>query len=123
MFELTIKGTSYQFNFGIGFVREINKSIQKPADGVPGVKEDIGLAYNVGQIINGDVITLVDVLEAANKGQSPRITKQEIEDYIDDPDTDIDKLFEDVLGFFRTANATRKVTEKMEKAMALAEEY
>lgn len=123
MFELTIKGTSYQFNFGIGFVREINKSIQKPADGVPGVKEDIGLAYNVGQIINGDVITLVDVLEAANKGQSPRITKQALEEYVDDPDTDIDKLFEDVMDFFRTANATRKVTEKMEKAMALAEEY
>lgn len=121
MFELTINGTVYQFNFGIGFVREINKSIQKPADGIPGVKEDIGLAYKVGQIINGDVIALAEVLDVANKGRDPRLTRQVIEDFIDDPDTDIDKVFEDVMGFFRTANATKKTVEKMEAAMATEE--
>ena len=47
MFELTINGTVYQFNFGIGFVRDINKRIQKPVEGVTGVKEDVGLAFTV----------------------------------------------------------------------------
>lgn len=121
MFELTIKDEVYQFNFGIGFVREINKTVQKPADGIPGVKEDIGLAYKMGQIISGDVIALVEVLDVANKGQKPRLTKQMIEEHIDDPDTDIDKLFEDVMGFFRTANATKKIMKKMEAAMAVEE--
>lgn len=117
MFELTINGTVYQFNFGIGFVRDINKTVQKPVDGIPNVKEDIGLAYKIGQIISGDVIALVEVLDAANKNKEPRLTRNEIEAFIDDPDTDIDKVFEDVLVFFKTANATKKVMEKMEMAM------
>lgn len=117
MFELTIKGTVYQFNFGIGFVREINKTLQKPADGIPDVKEDIGLAYTVGQIVDGDVLALVDVLDVANKNKEPRLTRQEIEDYIDDENTDIDELFEVVLNFFKTSNATRKITLRMIEAM------
>lgn len=121
MFELTIDNTVYEFNFGIGFVRDINKTIQKPADGLPDVKEEIGLAYKIGQIINGDVIALVEVLDAANKGRNPRATRQIIENYIDDENTDIDKLFEDVLGFFRTANATKKIAQKIEEAMAEAD--
>lgn len=122
MFELTIKDEVYQFNFGIGFVREINKTVQKPADGIPGVKEDIGLAYKIGQIISGDVIALVEVLDVANKGQKPRLTRQMIEEHIDDSNTDIDKLFEDVMVFFRTANATKKIMRKMEAAMATDED-
>ena len=118
MFELTIKGTVYQFNFGIGFVREINKTLQKPADGIPGAKEDIGLAFKMAQVISGDVIALVEVLDVANKGKDPRITQQILDEYIDDESTDIDKLFEDVKDFFRTANATRKVMIQMEAAMA-----
>ena len=60
MFELTINGTVYQFNFGIGFVRDITKRIQKPVEGVTGVKEDVGLAFTVAKIIDGDVIAVVD---------------------------------------------------------------
>ena len=40
MFELTIKGTVYPFNLGIGFVREINKTVKVE---MSGVKEDAGL--------------------------------------------------------------------------------
>lgn len=119
MFELNINGVSYQFNFGIGFVRDINKTVQKPVEGIQGMKEDMGLAFNVGQVLAGDALALIDVLELANKGKDPRITTKVLEEYIDDPNTDIDKLFADVIDFFTTANATKKTTLAMAEALGI----
>lgn len=39
MMELTINGQVYQFKFGMGFLREINKQTNMPVDGLPGVKK------------------------------------------------------------------------------------
>lgn len=119
MFELTINGTTYPFNFDIRFVREINKTVQKPVDGFNGLKEDMGLAFNVGQVLGGDVLALVNVLEMANKGKEPRITATALEEYIDDPATDIDKLFEDVIRAFMSANACKKTALAMATAMGI----
>ena len=109
MFELTINGNVYGFNFGMGFMREMNKRISAPVEGLD-VKKNIGLQYAVAGIIDGDVEELVNVLEVANRGQELRITRQQLDNYIDDEKTDIDKLFEDVLDFLKSANATKKVT-------------
>lgn len=108
MFELTINGVVYQFKFGMGFMREVNKKIGAPVDGLPDVKKNIGLQYLVAGVIDGDVEALVDVLDVANKGQTPRVTKALLDDYIDDEETDIDKLFESVVDFLKKANATKK---------------
>lgn len=40
MFELTIENEVYQFNAGMGFVKEINKTVQIPVDGAPSVKQN-----------------------------------------------------------------------------------
>lgn len=108
MFELTINNEVFQFNFGMGFMREINKKVGTPVDGLPDVKKNIGLQYYVAGIIDGDLEALVTVLEVANKNQKPRITPAVLDSYIDDPDTDIDALFESVLDFLKNANATKK---------------
>ena len=115
MFELTINGVVYNFNFGMGFMREINKKVAKPVDGLPDVKKNMGLQYAVAGLLDGDVEDLVDVLDTANKGQSPRITKNALDSYIDDPDTDIDELFGSVIDFLKRVNATRKVMIQMEE--------
>ena len=108
MFELTIGEKVYQFNFGMGFLREINKKVNVPVDGLPGVKENVGLRYAVGMLLVNDIETLVDVLEIANKGFTPRITRDKLDAYIDNADTDIDALFVEVLDFLKSANATKK---------------
>lgn len=115
MFEIAIGDNVYQFNFGIGFVREINRTMQRVVDGMNGVKEDVGLMFTVAKIIDGDAVALVDALYIANKGKTPRITKEILEKYIDDEDTDIEKLFKDVMAFLAKANATKKVTQKLMK--------
>lgn len=118
MFELTIEGNVYQFNFGMGFMREINKKVCQTVDGLPDVKKHIGLQYYVAGVMDGDIEALVDVLDAANMGQTPRATRKLLDAHIDHEDTDIDGLFEDVLDFLKKANATKKVTNALLEAVA-----
>lgn len=118
MFELAINGIVYQFKFGIGFVREINKKGAKvPVKDAPGVTEDMGLILLVTKILDGDVIALIDALEVANKGFDPRITRKILENHIDNEDTDIDELFETVKDFLEKTNATRNTMKKMMEAL------
>ncbi|GAB6105723.1 hypothetical protein JCM17039_24770 [Blautia glucerasea] len=125
MFELTMNEQVYQFNFGMGFMREINKKIGVPVDGLPNVKKNIGLQYYVALVIDKDVEALVDILDTANKGMNPRITRDVLDSYIDDPDTDIDTLFDEVIDFLKQTNATKNVTmdllEAVEKEKAKKE--
>ena len=113
MLELTIKGTVYQFNFGMGFMRGINKLVGTPVDGLPDVKKNIGLQYYIAGVIDGDVEALVDVLDMANKNNEPRGTRDLLDSYIDDEETDIDALFDTVLGFLEITNATKKVAANL----------
>lgn len=117
MLEITINDTVYQFNAGMGFLREINKTMGAPIDGVPGEKQYIGLRYKIGCLFDYDLEALVDVLVAMNKGQVPRITNKILDDYIENPETDVDTLFNEVLDFLGTANVTRKTVA------TLREEY
>lgn len=110
MMELTINGEVYQFNFGMGFLREINKRVSVPVDNIPDVKRNIGLSYMISGVIDRDPEDLVSLLEAANKSLTPRVTRQLLDSYIDDPETDIDALFEQVIDFLKSANATKKTT-------------
>ena len=108
MFELTINETVYQFKFGLGFVREINQRIQKPIDGMPDEKQNVGLQFAVASLIDEDPVALVDILDLANKTEKPRVTKTMLDAYIEDEDTDIEALFKEVLDFLSRANATKK---------------
>ena len=119
--ELTINGSVYQFSFNIGFLRNINKTITVDVDGMDGVKRNVGLRYSVGLLLDGDLETLVDVLELANKGQSTRLTKKAIEDYIDNADTDVDEVFDSVIEGLKQANATKKATLATIKAIKKAQ--
>ncbi len=121
MFELTINGKVYPFNFGMGFMREINRKVGVPVDGLPDVKKNIGLRYHVAGLIDGDLESLVEVLIAANKNLTPRVQAADLDAYIDAVDTDIDALFAEVLDFLSCANATKKtvaeIRENIKKQM------
>lgn len=117
MLELTINGVVYTFHFGMGFLREINKKVGAPVDGLKDVKKNIGLQYMVAGVVDGDLEALVEVLDVANKGQNPRITRAAMDAYIEDESTDIDSLFEEVLDFLKSANATKKTVTSLMKAI------
>lgn len=116
MMELTINGQVYQFNFGMGFLRDANKLVSSSVEGT-NVKKDIGARYMIARVIDGEADALVDLLDVANKGQNPRVTKAALDAYIDNSDTDIDQLFDDTMDFLGKANATKKMVAKMQEAI------
>lgn len=115
MMELTINGQVYQFNFGMGFLREANKTVSEKISNATDKRKDVGATYMIAGIIDGDPEDLVDVLDLANKGQTPRVTRALLDSYIENPDTDIDQLFEDTLDFLEKANVTKKIAERLKK--------
>lgn len=115
MMELTISGQVYQFNFGMGFLRDANKTVSEKINNATDKKKDVGATYMIAGIMDGDPEDLVNALDLANKGQNPRVTRALLDSYIEDPNTDIDQLFEDTLDFLERANATRKLVERLKK--------
>lgn len=129
--ELTINGKVYTFSANVGMLRELNQLVTEPAGGM-NIRHNLGLRFYAAELIDGDVEALIKVLDLANKYTGKdRVTVKEIEDYIDDPGTDIDRLFQDVLDFLSKSNATKTVVlpmvaqmenqkkeqEKLEKAL------
>lgn len=123
--ELVINDKTYSFNFGMRFLKDINKKIETPIDFGSSIKQQIGLQYYVSLLLDEDVEALSMVLLTANAGQKPNITPTIIENYFDDLETDLDDLFERVMEGLETANATKKtvakVKENLEKAKAIQE--
>ena len=116
--ELTIGNQVYEFKAGIGFMREANKRVVEKIDNTDTYR-GVGLTYLVAGIIDGDIDDLVDALDLMNKGMKPRVTRAQLEEYVEDVE-DIDKLFEDVLDFFANANVSKRIvknlTERIKKA-------
>jgi hypothetical protein len=125
MFELTINSKVYQFNFGIGFLRDIDPTVTKPIDGIKGKVQNMGLQYAVGGVMDCNILDIADVLIRANKGYEPRLTQAEVESYLESDSVNIEELSEKLLDFFKCANATKKLTlnliELVEKEKAKAE--
>lgn len=122
MMELTINGQVYQFNFGMGFLREANKTVSEKINNATDKKKDVGATYMIAGIMDGDPEDLVNALDLANKGQNPRVTKALLDSYIENPDTDINQLFEDTMDFLERANATKNIVERLKKRIEEAKE-
>ena len=112
--ELTIENKTYNFRFGIGFVRYLDgkSSIEQN-----GVQFGIGLETLIPNLLTGNTVTLSDCLFVANRTEYPRVTQEQLDNYIDKENTDIDGLFDDVLKELKKSNATKK------KAKMLMKEY
>lgn len=116
MMELTIDGTVYQFKFGMGFLREANKLTVVPIQGMPGTTKEIGARYLIASVVvDQEPNALVDLLDLANKGENPRVTKAMLDSYIDSEEVDIDELMEKTKDFLSKANATKKAVKEILK--------
>lgn len=122
MFELVIKDVAYPLNFGMGFVRKLDRSVNIPVDGLPGVKKEIGLSYAIMSLAEKDIAMLENVLLIANEGQNPRLTQDKLDAHLEDAETDIAELFDNVMTFFRSANCTKLTAEKVDEAVKKAKE-
>lgn len=118
--ELTIGNQVYEFKAGIGFMREANKRVVEKIDNTDTYR-GVGLTYLVAGIIDGDIDDLVDALDLMNKGMKPRVTRAQLDEYVEDVE-DIDKLFEDVLDFFANANVSKRIVKNLMERIKMAQE-
>lgn len=115
--ELEINGKVYKFVFGLGFLREINKDnrIQNQ-----GIVINAGIEAIMANLLNGDIETLVNVLVAANKTESPRFGAKLFEEYVNDNDSET--LFDDVVEELKKSAFTKKkalrIVKEAEKEQA-----
>lgn len=118
MYELQINKNTYQFNFGLGFMRDLNKNLTVPVENIKGKTKEIGMRYTIAEVIDGDIEALEKVLLTSNKGFLPRLERSELDAHIENEDTDIEQLFETVLGFLEKANVSKKTTTELLKEIA-----
>lgn len=104
--EIEVNGEIYQLVAGFGFLHEVNKKVTVDIPNT-GKKKEVGLKFMVASIIDGDIDALADCIFYMNVGQTPRLKKADVENYLEDVD-DIDKVFEDVINFLSQANACKK---------------
>lgn len=119
--ELVINEKTYTLNFGMRFLRDINKKVEAPIEFGSAIKQQIGLKYFVSLLLDGDITALATVMITANAGQKPNLTQAIVDNYFDDEDTDIDALFDSVMEGLETANATKKVVIQLKEAVEAAE--
>ena len=102
--ELTINGKTYEFNFGMGFIRQIDpKHVQK----TNGIAQNIGLYVEMAKVLDGDIVALYECLRMANKGYTPRLEQADFDKWIEDPSTDIEDVFKTVESFFANSNCCK----------------
>ncbi|MGX7202394.1 hypothetical protein BCR22_07395 [Enterococcus plantarum] len=112
--ELEINGEVYQFVFGFGFVKEMNKRFA--IDG-RGMKMNAGIDTVVTNLYMGDIEILVEVLKVANLTEKPRVSEKDIIEHIGqcDVDTVFDKVMDGLKESGFTKRKTLKLVEEIEK--------
>ena len=118
--DITINETTYPLRFGLKFLREANRAVSKEDE--LGVKQNVGLRYLIGGILDGDIEDLETCILLANKTEEPKLPQSVLDDFIENPDTDIDWLFGEIKDFLSRANVTKITFKEMVKLLALAEE-
>ena len=115
--KLEINEKVYPINFGMRFLRDINKKIETPIEVGSSIKQQIGLKYYISLLFDNDIEALSAVLIAGNAGLTPNLTQSILDSYFEAESTDIDSVFEAVLGGLEKANVTKKATLQLKKAL------
>lgn len=107
--ELTINGKKYNFKFGIKFVRILNDIAGAT---MQGMKFGMALSTTLPGLQSDDPSALSDVLFAANATEKPRLTRNEIDEYLES-DADLEAVFNQTIKEITESNATKLVAKKM----------
>jgi len=113
LFELEIGGHVYGFKFGIGFLREIDRAVKAGVPGLNGVEKPMGFRFYFSSFLDGDVQALEKILLTGNAGMQPRLTIPVLDEWVDDPDTDLDQVMADVKDFLLRSNACGGQAKRM----------
>lgn len=107
--ELTINDKKVQLNFGVRFVRELDKVAGMT---VNGQSFGFGLTKSLTALQAYDPAVLSDVIYSAAYGNKPRPTQNAIDDFIDNC-TDLGKVFDEIQKEIDESNAVKVAAKNM----------
>lgn len=114
--QLEINGTTFEFRFGVGFMKEIQSRYKEMASISVAIPN--GFKYVVAGMLDGHIEDLFDILYTANKTEKPRITEKALMEYLEDESTDVESLIEEVKSFLLKANASKSLMNQIMEALA-----
>lgn len=115
-FILEINGEERRFNFGMRFVREIDAKQEIETDG--GIKQKVGLTYALAGIVAREPLDVSDVLYYGSKCSGENMKQADIDAYIEDENTDFEKLCGELESFFEKSNCSRTTMKQVQEQAA-----
>lgn len=116
MYTREINGKLCEFNFGLGFVREIDR--RRLVEGEDKQRHKMGLTYAIAGLMDCDYEALIDCLVIGSKyAPDETLSREAIEKWMDTEDFDLEKECNDLLDFFVKCSFTRKKTEELKEAV------
>ena len=116
MYTREINGKIYEFKFGIGFVRDIDKT--QTTKGDDGNQQKVGLVYAIAGLMDGDFEKLIDCLMLGNKyAAGERLERKTIEEWLESDGVDLEQECRDLLDFFETSNFTRRKMSDLKETL------
>lgn len=110
--ELTLNNKTYPLKASLAFLKEIEKTRVLKSGGMD---MENGLVSAVLQLKEmADMRSLADLLMALNVNQTPRLSRSELEAWMEETDTDLEELGGEVIDFLSRANVCKAKLKKMQ---------
>ena len=111
--KITINGKEQELNFGVRFVRELDKVAGMEAGGM---SLGMGLTKSLPALNAYDPAVLSDVIYSATFRNSPRVGRNDVDDYLDGLTSvkEFEKLFDDVSKEVKKANVLKVALKNMQ---------
>ena len=107
--QIKVNNKDVNLNFGVRFIRELDRKNGMTLD-IKGVEQNFGMALTkaVPALRSYDVAVLADLLYCAAWDNRERPSQSDIDAYLDDEKTNIDKLIDDITKELKSSNAAQK---------------
>lgn len=103
--QVKINNKEVELKFGVKFVRELDKVAGLD---INGASFGMGLTKSIPALNTADPAVLADVIySAASTNKAFRPSQDDVDNFIDDYDGDLEKLFDDVTKEMSAANAIK----------------
>lgn len=114
--KITINNKTLDLNFGIRFVYECRKK-NKQVVNLAGFEQtlEIGLQNYIERLFKYDTVALIEVIECALWKHKDEFKTEDLYDWFDNPDTNVDELFAKVMEKLEESNATKKEVKTMKE--------
>ena len=116
--QITINGKSYELNFGIYFIKQMN--IKHTVES-GGVTQGMGVNQAVASLVMYDPVGLAEIIQSAAWINKEKPTQLDIMNFLD-KEADIKKLCDSILKELESANATKAQVKNVLKTMKVAQQ-